>query len=540
MTLTLDDVSVVRGSQVLVEGFSTVVGDGARLGIFGPNGCGKSSLLLAIAGDIDLESGRISTSPSTSAIGYLPQVREFPAGATIGDAIRARTGVAQAEASLTASAERLTTDSSKSAGTAYEDAVQRFDALGGATLDDRAEEVLNELGADLALDRGCLGLSGGQLARVALASILLSRFDVLLLDEPTNDLDSAGLDKLRTFVVSRREPVLVVSHDREFLDQTITGVIEFDPALRKWSRFDGGYSAWQRERQRVRAAVMEANERYESEREQLKRKAIAARERSAKGESSANRAYERGRIDKLQRGAMLEGATAAGSGASQAERQLERLPRPDQVRKVWQLRLEFPILDRVTSRITLDGVSISRGSFQLGPVELSINPGDRLRVTGPNGSGKSLLLGVLAGLLAPDEGRASTPAQSRMGVLDQLRTGVPRSEITLLAWFPDATGMAAAEARTLMAKFGLTSEDVARPTSTLSPGERTRAGLALLSSRPTDVLILDEPTNHLDLPAIEQLEQALTNYRGTLVVATHDERFARNLGLEREADVLLF
>ncbi|HAM23365.1 MAG TPA: heme ABC transporter ATP-binding protein, partial [Actinobacteria bacterium] len=243
--------------------------------------------------------------------------------------------------------------------------------------------------------------------------------------------------------------------------------------------------------------------------------------------------YAQGSVDKLLRDRMIDGATAGAGSARAVNRQLDKLEKPDSVRKVWNLRLSFPTDQRSPASFTLSNAHLSRGGFSLGPLDLSVNPGERVRIHGTNGSGKSVLVEALAGAATLEHPRAAGASHATIGVLDQGRTQVPRAETTLSEWFPEASALSSADARTLLAKFGLGSDDVDRPMRTLSEGERTRVGLALIASRETTGLILDEPTNHLDLPAIEELEQALANYTGTLVVVSHDEAFAQALHIDR-------
>ncbi len=533
MTITLEDIVLARGSRTLVNRFTTVIADGDRIGVFGPNGAGKSSLLQAIKGDLEVESGRIVLSPPDTTVGYLPQVRELPTHLTVGQALRQRTGVAAAEKRLELAAAALATDSTTSASDEYEHALAAFVSLGADSLDDRAPAVLAEIGFRLRLDRICAGLSGGEIARIGLAGILLSSFDVLLLDEPTNDLDEEGLLFLTEYVLNRSSPLVMVSHDRRFLASTITGVIEFDPHLDRVVRFDGGYDAWLRERSRIQAAAVAENLEYEQTVDELKAQAAAIRRRSARGVSSAKRAYQQGRVDKLLRDRMLDGATAGAASARSTQRELEKLEKPDAVRKVWQLKLSFPVAGRSAAAFLLDDARAASGDFEVGPISLAVSPGERVRIHGRNGSGKSLLLGALTQAVPLTEGRTSCSSLAEVGTLDQVRSVVPSTDLTLAQWFPTATDMEPADARAQLAKFGLDGGDVSRPMTTLSPGERTRVGLALLASRRTSALVLDEPTNHLDLPAIEQLEAALANYSGTLIVVTHDEAFAEQLHLDR-------
>ncbi len=528
---------LARGAQTLVNGLTAVVGDRDRVGLFGPNGCGKSSLLAAIRGDLPLEAGRITFNPPEMAIGYLPQSRNLPSDWTVLEALRDRTGVQAAERTLEQCSSKLATDTSADAARAYDLALSRFLSLGADSLNDRAATMLAALGTDVPLDRRCEGLSGGELARIGLAGIVLSRFDALLLDEPTNDLDEAGLSRLTEFVDGFDGPVLLVSHDRRFLETTITSVIEFDPYLDRVSLFSGGYRAWQRERKRAHATAVDEGQRYDESVAGLKEQIAAIGRQSARGVRTAKRAHADGSVDKLLRNMMVDGATAGAGSARQAKRQSERLQQPDPVRKVWNLRLSFPVARRPAASFTLADVRLERGDFALGPVNLSINPAERVRIHGPNGCGKSLLLEALAGNQPGCDGRAPVSSAPEVGVLDQRRSIVPRGVAGLAAWFSDASGMSAADARTQLAKFGLGRDDVDRPMSTLSEGERTRAGLALLAATETTALILDEPTNHLDLPAIEQLEAALAGYRGTLVLVTHDEAFADAIAIDRTIDL---
>ncbi len=533
VSIAIHEISLSRGAKILVDGFSTVIGDDSCVGIFGPNGCGKSTLLQAILGEVPLDGGQILFNPGPGTVGYLPQLRELPGESTVRDVLRFRTGVADAERRLGSASRRLETDSSPDAEDAFNEALNRFISLGVDSLDDRAPTVLADLGCAFSLERTCEGLSGGELARVSLAAILLSQFDVLLLDEPTNDLDEVGLRFLTDFVTSRMTPVLLVSHDRRFLEATITAVLEFDPYLNRVVRFDGGYQAWQRERVRTRSAAIEATEQFDQQVVTLNAQIQASKNRADSGVRAAKREYSAGHVDKLQRGAMLEGATSSAGSVRKVERKLAKLSAPEQVRRVWSLRLQFPAPPGPPGLFVLDNIVVKRGEFELGPISLTISPGQRARINGPNGSGKSLLINVLTGSIGETGGRSGLPQPGEIGVLDQQRSSVPAQQERLVDWFPDASGLEPVEARTLLAKFGLGGDDVTRPMHTLSPGERTRVGLALLTTKAFGALILDEPTNHLDLPAIEQLESALCAYDGTLIVVTHDEEFAERLAVDQ-------
>jgi ATPase subunit of ABC transporter with duplicated ATPase domains len=232
-------------------------------------------------------------------------------------------------------------------------------------------------------------------------------------------------------------------------------------------------------------------------------------------------------------------AEKQGAKAKQTERRIERLEVVEEPRKEWELRMEIAAAPRAGAVVaTLRGAVVRRGDFTLGPVDLQVDWGDRVAITGPNGSGKTTLLAALLGRMPLDEGSGALGPAVRIGEIDQARGRFLGREPLLDVFGAEVPDWPTAEVRTLLAKFGLVADHVTRPAETLSPGERTRAGLALLQARGVNVLVLDEPTNHLDLPAIEQLEQALASYRGTLLLVTHDRRMLAAVETTRRLDVL--
>jgi ATPase subunit of ABC transporter with duplicated ATPase domains len=383
--------------------------------------------------------------------------------------------------------------------------------------------VADDLGLDIDLDAGMASLSGGQAARAGLASLLLSRFDVLLLDEPTNDLDLAGLDRLERFVDDTDVGIVVVSHDREFLARTVTRVVELDLAQQRVSVFGGGYGAYLEEREVARRHARERYEEYAGTVEQLQERSRTQRAWADKGVRAARR--NPADNDKFIKHHNVASSEKQAAKARQSDRMLERLEVVEEPRKEWDLRMTIAA-GRPSGQVVavLNGATVRRGAFTLGPVTLQVDRGDRVAITGANGSGKTTLLGLLLGTLAPDDGAASLGASVEVGEIDQARAAFEGDGPLLDAFGTEVPDLTQADVRTLLAKFGLGSEHVMRPASTLSPGERTRAGLALLQARGVNLLVLDEPTNHLDLPAIEQLEQALDGFDGTLLLVSHDRR----------------
>ena len=425
-SITLVDVSVSHGADEVFSGVSLTVGAGSRIGVVGPNGVGKTTLLRLLAGLEEPDRGRVRLNPPGISVGYLPQERD---------------------------------------------------------LENR---------------------SGGQAARARLAELFRADHDVYCLDEPTNDLDFAGLEWLERLVQGVRGSVVVVSHDREFLDRTVTRIVELEEGRNRIREWAGGWSEYEAARSRTREAQYR---RFEAADE--RRHEIESLLRERRGQARAH-----------GRGAGRRGTHALMTKVRRAERALERVEQVEKPFEPWELHLELEPDRRGGDLVVrLQSAVVERGGFGLGPIDLDVHRGDRLVVSGRNGSGKSTLLGALTGAIPLAAGRRQLGTGAVLGELEQTR-----ARFTVEEPLVQAFGGPQEQARTLLAKFGLGADDVLRPARTLSPGERTRAQLAWLSAQGVNCLILDEPTNHLDLPAIEELEAALAGYPGTIVLVTHDRR----------------
>ena len=534
-TLIVKDLAAGHGDRSLFTGLDLVVAPGDVIGLVGPNGAGKSTLLRTLAGLLPVEAGSVTVSPPGASIGHLPQEPDRRPGETVRAFLARRTGVTGAQAALDAATEALTAGT-PGADDAYADALERWLGLGGADLDERAEEVAAELGLTVDLDQEMTGLSGGQAARAGLASLLLSRYDVFLLDEPTNDLDLAGLDRLEQFVTGLRAGTVLVSHDREFLTRTVTRVLELDLHQQQVNQFGGGYGAYLEEREVARRQARAEFEEYADTKASLEARARTQRSWMDKGVRNARRKATDN--DKIGRKFRSEASEKQAAKARQTERLIERLEVVEEPRKEWELRMEIAAAPRAGAVVaTLRDAVVRRGDFTLGPVNLQIDWADRVAVTGANGSGKSTLLGALLGRLPLADGQAALGPGVVVGEVDQAR-GLFLGDVPLLDAFRAAVpDLSPADARTLLAKFGLRAQPVLRPAAPLSPGERPRAAVALLQGRGVNLLVLDEPTNHLDLPAIEQLESALDSYPGTLLLVTHDRRMLDAVRLDRRLEV---
>jgi ATPase subunit of ABC transporter with duplicated ATPase domains len=542
MTATLVAKNVAGGfaHRTLFEGLDVTVAPGDVVGVVGANGAGKSTLLRILAGGLEPLDGVVSLAPADAFVGWLPQEHERVPGETVAAYIARRTGCTDAtlamEATAAALAEPDRSPANVDPAVAYSAALDHWLATGAADLDERLPAVLADLGIDSDVVRPqstlMTAVSGGQAARVGLAALVVSRFDIVLLDEPTNDLDLDGLARLEQFVRELRGGVVLVSHDREFLARTVTRVLELDLAQNATTVFGGGYESYLEEREVGRRHKREQYDEFAEKKADLVARARTQREWSSQGVRNAMRKAPDN--DKNRRRAATESSEKQAQKVRQMESRIARLEEVVEPRKEWTLEFSIGTAERSSSVVaTLDNAVVRQGEFVLGPVSLQVDAGERIGITGPNGAGKSTLLRLLLGRQQPDEGRASLGANVAIGEIDQARadfTGlgrlVDRFEERVPSW-------STADVRTLLAKFGLRADHVERAVDQLSPGERTRAGLALLQARGTNVLVLDEPTNHLDLAAIEQLEQALESYDGALLLVTHDRRMLQNVRLDR-------
>ena len=427
-SLVAANITKSHGPQLVLTDVTLVVPDGARIGLVGPNGVGKSTLLRILAGIDQPDSGTVRRSPPSLTVGYLAQESDTH------------------------------------------------------------------------------GLSGGEAARARLATILRSRDDVVLLDEPTNDLDFDGLAQLERFVHDVPGAAVIVSHDRDFLERTVTRIVELDEWKHGASEFAGGWSDYESARDEALRRQYAAYGRYDEEKARL-------HEQLRRMQEWERRGYGQGR--KKKKGKDVKKAYGG---------RVERLGKVEKPYEPWELQLRLGGGKRSGDVVVrLDAAVAERDRFRLGPLDLELGYGDRIAVTGPNGSGKTTLLDVILGRLELTSGMRWIGPGVVLGELEQRRGEFAGG--ALLNEFVRESRLPEEDARTLLAKFGLGADDVRRDTATLSPGERTRAVLALLAARGVNCLVLDEPTNHLDVAAIEELERALDAFDGTIVLVTHDRRF---------------
>ena len=526
--------ALALGARHLLVDVDLSVDPGQRIGLVGPNGVGKSTLLRVLAGLLPPDKGTVQLSPPTANVGYLPQEPERRDESVLAYLSR-RTGVTHASETLDASTADLAAGV-PGADDTYSDALDRWLALGAADFESRVGDVWAELGLrEHLLHQTMPSLSGGEAARAGLAALLLARFDVFLLDEPTNDLDLDGLARLERFVIGLGAGCVLVSHDRTFLQRAVTHVVELDEFTHQATRWAGGWDTYLRERDLAKQHARQAYDEYDAKRSSLAGRAQREREWATQGLSKAKKKPDDG--DKFIKAFKVNQSEQLAGKAARTDKMMERLEVVEEPREGWELRLVIAAAPRSGAVVArLEHATVEHGSFTLGPIDVQVDYGEKVVIEGPNGAGKSTLLRALLGEEPVSSGNHWRGPGVVVGRLEQARHQLADAP-TVLQAFMSATGMLVPEARTLLAKFGIGAEHVNRAAESLSPGERTRLVLALLMAKGSNCLVLDEPTNHLDLPAIEQLEQALATFEGTVLLVSHDRSLLSNVARTRTLEV---
>jgi ATPase subunit of ABC transporter with duplicated ATPase domains len=547
------ELTIERSGNVVLADVSVSVGPGDRVGLVGPNGAGKTTLLRALAGNLEPTAGSVAAVPPDATVGLLSQELDSLPGESLGDYLARRVGVADASAALDRATDDLATGT-QAAIELHSAALDRWIRLGGADLDGRIGSALAAVGlAEDGADGGRHGdgflqraasLSGGEQGRLGLAALHLARHDILLLDEPTNDLDQAGLAQLEELVLTSSVPLMVVSHDRRFLERVVTSVVELDAHTHAATTYHDDWLGYLAAKDVARRHAQERFQSYQAESTRLDDR---AREQRRWAQQGVKREAKPRDNDRAARAARIERSESLAAKASQLERAKQRLDHVDKPWEPWELRFTIGATERSGDLVAeLRDAEVALGSFRFGPASIIVAAGDRLAIVGGNGAGKTTLVQALLGERALDSGSQRLGRSVVVGRLDQERLrlvgddppGSPAGQQDpFLDRFRDETGLLADEARGVLAKFGIEAEHLARPASAWSPGERTRAVLATFQATGVNTLVLDEPTNHLDLPAIEQLEQALDRFAGTLLLITHDRSFLDAVRLSRVVTV---
>ncbi|MDO9355419.1 MAG: ATP-binding cassette domain-containing protein, partial [Solirubrobacteraceae bacterium] len=445
-------------------------------------------------------------------------------------------GLAAATLALERAEARLAkavSDDGNEAISVHAEALDAWLTAGGATVDGDLEAAAARLGlAASLLDRPVSTLSSGQGVRAALLPLAARRHDAVLLDEPTNHLDTDGRALLESLLDAHGGAVVVASHDRAFLARYANRILALDARGGEATPYAGGWDAYEREADLARRGAEEAYTAATAERDALRE---AEREIRRRAVSTQNRIGKTARDgDKHVKEWFRMRADGVEARGRVVGRRADRVEIPDKPWVERPLALQLtPALTRAPHVVALEDAVVRRGAWTSPVFDLAVALGDRILLRGPNGSGKSTLLEALAGTAPLLRGRRSAGTEGVVSVLGAVESAL-RADEALTSVVRRLAGLDPAEARGRLAHAGLTAEVAGRPASTLSPGERTRAELAVLGAQRTTCLLLDEPSNHLDLRSLEALEVALDGWPGALVVATHDERLAERLRPTRE------
>jgi len=523
------------GAVTVISDVSFILNEHQHVGLIGPNGVGKSTLLRCLIGAEQLDAGTIVKSPPGLSIGYLAQAFGHLGERSLGEVVAAASvDVLQAERELQEAAEALATASDVDAALArYDTALARFEALGGYEREQRAAAVLQGLGlggVDPATPVAIL--SGWQKTRLGLAVVLLSEPDLLLLDEPTNHLDVEALAWLEGFVRGYPHTVLIVSHDREFLDRTVTRMLYLDPDTRTVHGYVGNYSDFAVARAHDRELQLAA---WHDQQAYIRQ--VESDIRRVQGQAqSIQRGPKRGRDFYGRVSAKV--ARLARSRAHKLERYRASDARVEKPRTHWGLKLDFgppPPSGRAVLRLE----EISFGYVGHPPlfseVTLHVQYGERLAVVGPNGAGKTTLLRLITGQMPPQTGTVRLGVNVRLGVMAQEQETLDPQR-TVLQTVLQERAMSETEVRNFLHFFLFGGDSVFRMVGACSLGERSRLQLALLVLRGCNLLLLDEPLNHLDIEGREHFEAALDAFEGTVIAVSHDRAFLRHF-TERVVEV---
>jgi ATP-binding cassette subfamily F protein 3 len=513
------------GDDLILDKINFTLSVGERAGLIGPNGAGKSTLLRIIAGVESPDKGSVWLDPS-ARLGYLSQALVYAPDDTVGTVMHEAMGPAlEAVAAIERLGEALAVaapDDSEAVMARYAaalDEAERLDAYGAPA---RLAGVLAGLGlAHLDTETPVGILSGGQKTRLGLARILLAEPEVLLLDEPTNHLDIRALAWLQEFVAHYRGAVLIVSHDRAFLDALVTEILALDPATHTLTEYTGDYTAYAEEMERQRQKLLDDYRRQQERIERI--------EDDIRGMKDRARNRELTTIDFALRAKAKKGARTAKVRERKLERLLAGEEQIDKPQQHWEMKLEFGDAPRSGQRVlTLDKVSKGfDGRTLFSGVTAELNQGERVTLLGPNGSGKTTLLRIISGQLAPDTGTVRLGASVRPGYFAQEQEGLDPTQ-TALESVRAVAPLTETDARNFMHHFLFAGDDVFTPVGQLSYGERARLVLARLVLSGVNFLLLDEPLNHLDIPSRQHFEEALDNFPGTVLAVVHDRYFVEH------------
>lgn len=525
--LQVNGITKTYGPTTVINDVSFLVNPGEKVALVGPNGSGKSTILNIVSGDLESDSGSVQIQ-SNLRLCFLRQgftdekaTVEVAACSVVPGARKALIDVRECERQLSLPGSQR----DKALLDRYSDALALLENSGGQSVLDNLDETLRILDLrGIAFDRTVSTLSGGQKAKVALAGVVAAEPDVLLLDEPTNHLDLPALVWLESFVRDRDGTTLIASHDRMFLDQTVSRVIEIQPDG-STEKFSGNYSAFVESRDADRATQLGKWKAQEAESKRI-RADIARQKQAADNMASKSKpkdaSYKYWAPENTSK-VIARRAKTRESKLEQFESSTDRVEKPKQQ---WKMKLDLDSTNRSGDMlIKIEDASVGYGSVQIfNSLDAELRFGERVALTGANGSGKSTLFKLICDELKPISGAIRLGTNVSIGLMPQ-ETPSFDDATTPLAYIRSVTDISDTEARNFLHYFLFQGDQVFTPISELSYGERSRLTLSGLVVKEPNLLLLDEPLNHLDIPARERFEQALTQYSGTVITATHDRSF---------------
>jgi len=528
--LTAHHIYKTYGIQPILQDISFSISNNERVGLIGPNGCGKTTLMRILAGLEQADSGTVASTRPNLRIGYLAQGMDFDDEQTL-QATLSLDSVSQAEveseiASLASALSINPNDSNVQHQ--YDIALARL-----STFDVQPESILGPLGlADLALETPVKHLSGGQKTRLMLARVLLREPQLLLLDEPTNHLDIEMLEWLEDWLNRLQGAALIVSHDRAFLDNTVSSILELDPSTHRIKSYTGNYAGYLEQKLTEREKQTQAYQDQQDEIAQLRAAAAHIR-----GLTKMKKGGKADGGDKFAKGFFGNRATKNVAGrAKHIEARIEKILTEERIEKPkqnWQLKLDFGAPAHQSKDVLVtENLAVGYDEPLLTDLNLFMRAGQRVALTGPNGTGKTTLIRTIAGKLEPLSGKLKLGMTVRLGYMTQEQE-LLNPNFNALQTTQSVAPFNETEARNFLHYFLFKGDDALRPTSELSYGERARLQLGLLVAQGCTFLLLDEPINHLDIPSRARFEEALANFEGTILAVVHDryfiERFASDV-----------